>query len=77
MTAAAFAEFTDRARDVEQLEEAGRAVEMGKLSNKLKNDSGVSTPCAGDVALPRRMSWPRARPWNLVVVSHDICIHRC
>jgi hypothetical protein len=60
MTPDAFAEFMDRVREAEQLDEARRVVEMGKLSNQLKSDFGRQytrsagwVPAAADVAAAR------------------------
>lgn len=57
MSPTAFAEFMDRVHDAEQLDEARRVVEMGKLSNQLKSDfnrqyarAGNRTPAAVDTA---------------------------
>lgn len=60
MTPAAFADFMDRVREAEQMDDARRMVEMGKLSNQLKSDFGRQyarasgrTPAAADLAAAR------------------------
>lgn len=65
MTPSAFAEFMDRVREAEQLDEARRVVEMAKLSNHLKSDfrrqytraSGRSA-AAADVVAARATAEP-------------------